>query len=172
MRDAGTVISLETVPTRPIPVLAVLLMMSGALACSHATQADTGSDWSTEVIPRNASALPVGAHVTVELDQPISATSRPGEPFTMHSTQPVIALDRSIVVPDRALVFGHVAGIGATRDSTPAALVRLEFDSLRFGGHRHPFSAIVVRTAIPDGDSVALPARTKMTLRATRRIDF
>ena len=157
MRDARTVISLLTMSSRSLPFLSATLALWVALACSHPARTDNGADWSTEVIPHDASALPVGANVTVELDQPIGLSgSRPATQFTMHVTQPVIALDRSIVIPAGAVVFGHVAAIAASRGSATPATVRLGFDSLRFGGHRSEFSAVVVRTALPS-DNGAVP---------------
>jgi hypothetical protein len=133
------------------------LILCGALACSRTSQTSTAGDWSTEVVPRDASALPIGANVTVELDQAIGGGSATGQTFTMHLTQPVVALDRAIVIPSGAIVFGHVAGVDGSPNRATAAILRLEFDSLRYEGHRHPFSALVARVALPSGSTVVSP---------------
>lgn len=144
-----------TVRVRIAPIL--LLALGGVIGCARHNPPDIGNgDWSVEVIPRNASALPVGSNVTVELDQPITSGSRPGQTFTMHVTQPVVALDQSIVMPENAVVFGHVAGLEPARDSVTPALLRLDFDSLRFNGRRYPFRAAVVRVAVQTTDNAVL----------------
>ena len=118
------------------------------LGCSRAGRPETSGDWSTEVVPRSADALPAGAALAVELDQTIGAGSAAGTRFTMHLTQPVVALDLSTVLPQGGTVFGHVASVEPKRSGQPT-LIRLEFDSLHAGSRRHPFSAIVIRAALP-----------------------
>lgn len=143
--------------SRLAPCLGILLLAGVGPACSRAPRADTAGDWSTEVIPYNASALPVGANVTVELDQPIGLRSRAGEPFTMHVTQPVIALDRATVIPGGAIVFGRVASVERGSGRATSSGLRLAFDSLHAGGRRDPFGAVVVRVALPVGGGPVSP---------------
>jgi len=178
--------------------------------CSRASHFQVPEDASTEVVPRTADALPVGAHLAVELEQAVPASSSAGTAIRMHVTQPLTALDLSTVVPQGAIVFGHVASMQPGRTQTAPSFVRLEFDSLHFGSRRLPFSAMVVRAALPNtagdmpaittdsvttarpgrvlrdssrtspgsvislgvGTSAGLPAGTKLTLRATRRVEM
>jgi hypothetical protein len=118
--------------------------------CARPVQVESGGDVSSDVIPANANALPVGTTLEVQLDQQISAKeSSVGDRFTAHVTKPVVAQNGATVVPTGAIVEGRVTGVEPSRDPTRPALIRLDFESLRVGDRRHPFNATIEHTAIP-----------------------
>jgi hypothetical protein len=130
-----------------VPIVLVLTTVAG---CSRPVQVVSGGDVSGDVIPASANVLPVGTTLEVQLDQQISANdSRIGDRFTAHVTTPVVAQNGAVVVPAGAIVEGRVTGIEPSRDPTRPALIRLDFDALRIGDRRYPFTASVERTALP-----------------------
>src|SRR4030081_3370202 len=117
-----------------LAIAPIVLSLWAVAGCSHPVQVVSSGDVSGDVIPATASALPVGTTLEVQLDQPISAKdSRVGDRFTAHVTKPVVAQNGAVVVPAGAFVEGHVTGIEPSRDPTRPALIRLDFDALRFG---------------------------------------
>jgi hypothetical protein len=130
-----------------VPIVLVLTTVAG---CSRPVQVVSGGDVSGDVIPASANVLPVGTTLEIQLDQQISANdSRVGDRFTAHVTTPVVAQNGAVVVPAGAIVEGRVTAIQPSRDPTRPALIRLDFDALRIGDRRYPFTASVERTALP-----------------------
>jgi hypothetical protein len=130
-----------------VPLVLSLWTLAG---CSRPVQVVSGGDVSNDVIPATSNVLPVGTTLEIRLDQPISAEeSRVDDRFTAHVTTPVTAQSGSVVVPAGAIVEGHVTGIQPSRDPLKPALIRLDFDALRIGDRRYPFTASVERAAIP-----------------------
>jgi hypothetical protein len=128
----------------------IVLSLWTVAGCSRPVQVVSAGDVSSDVIPATANVLPIGTVLEVQLDQPISAAdSRVDDRFTAHVTTPVVAQNGAVVVPAGALVDGRVTGIEPSRDPTRPALIRLDFEALRVGDRRYPFTASVERTAIP-----------------------
>jgi hypothetical protein len=121
-----------------------------AAGCARPVQVVSGGDVSGDVIPANASTLPVGTTLEVQLDQTIGASeTHVGDRFTAHVVNPVVAQNGTTVVPAGAVVVGRVTGVEPSRDPTRPALVRLDFDSLRVNDRSVPLTATVERTALP-----------------------
>jgi hypothetical protein len=137
-----------------ITIAPIVLAFLTVASCSRSVQVASGGDVSNDVIPSTASTLPVGTTLEVQLDQKIGTEdAKVGDRFTAHVTKSVVAQNRAVVVPEGAIVEGHVTGLETSRDPTRPALVRLDFDALRFADHTYPLEASVEHTAIPGHDS-------------------
>lgn len=119
--------------------------------CSQATQRSTtvesGGDVATtsSVTPTNNRTLPSGARLTATLDQTLGTqNSKAGDVFTATVSSNLYATDGSVVVPAGAKIEGRVTAVDDSDNATEPALIRLDFDRLRFSGMSYPFSAAIV----------------------------
>lgn len=132
--------------------VAAVVAVLAASGCSRTVQVESGGDVGA-VTPVSARTLPEGAMVQVALDQTIGVQrSHVGDRFTAHVTNAVVAQNGATAVPAGATVTGTVTGLKGASGNDPA-LIRLDFQSLSFGGSSYPFEASVQRTAVPGADN-------------------
>lgn len=99
--------------------------------------------------PQDASAIPAGTHLNVELQNELNTTdTRVGDVFTVRVTEPLVAVNGQTVVPAGATITGMVTGVGGATAADPAAL-RLNFVRIDVGGVTHPITAEIVGTHLP-----------------------
>jgi outer membrane lipoprotein SlyB len=97
--------------------------------------------------PPTADALPTGTVFNARLDQRLSATeSNVGDRFTATVTQPIVAANGHVAVPEGAQIHGVVTGTQAPERSGDQAAIRVNFERLTFQGRSVPFNANVVDT--------------------------
>jgi hypothetical protein len=98
--------------------------------------------------PPTADALPAGAQLTVRTDQHIGlGTHTVGDRFAVVVTEPLVAANGQVVVPQGAVIAGEVTGIGS--HGPDVAAVRVNFDVLQMHGQSYPFSADIVHARVP-----------------------
>jgi hypothetical protein len=99
--------------------------------------------------PPDASYIPAGTVLNVQLSNELSTTTaRVGDTFTVTVTEPLIATNGQVVVPEGAVITGMVTGVGAVRDEEPAA-IRINFLRINIGGISHPLTAEITSTHVP-----------------------
>jgi hypothetical protein len=98
--------------------------------------------------PPDASFIPAGTVLNVELNTELKTTSRVGDTFTVTVTEPLIATNAQVVVPEGAVITGMVTGVGAVRGEEPAA-IRLNFLRINIRGISHPLTAEIASTHVP-----------------------
>ena len=137
----------------PIPAAALALLALGACATtSRTTTVEAGGDVAAAtdvapVTPANNRTLPVGATLVARLDQTLSTSgNKAGDTFTATVTTALTALDGSVVVPAGAKIEGRVTATDDSDNATEPALIRLDFDRLRFDGRAYPFAATIVQS--------------------------
>jgi hypothetical protein len=118
-------------------------------ACSAATRTTTvesgGEVTGTVVTPVNNRTLPAGARLDATLDQTLgTSVSNTGDPFTATVANTLYASDGSIVVPAGARIEGTITGLDPSNNAADPAVIRLNFDHIRFNGNSYPFSAAIV----------------------------
>lgn len=109
--------------------------------------------------PPTAEAVPAGTLFETELDQTVgTADNRVGDRFTATVTQPLIARNGQVVVPEGAKAHGRITGLDDSDRIGDQAAIRLTFERIGFGGRSHPFAADVVDTAVRIEDDEASAA--------------
>lgn len=99
--------------------------------------------------PANASYLPAGTDLVVELTQTLSTDdSRVGDRFTATVKEPLVARNGEIVVPRGAVVTGVVTGLDPSDRIGDQAAIRLAFESLTIGNQVYPLRAAIVETDV------------------------
>jgi hypothetical protein len=129
--------------------LAASWTLAACAARNRTTTVESGGDVvpSTTVIPLDNRAIPVGAELMTTLDQSLGTNiSNAGDLFTVTVDQTLYANDGSVVVPMGAKIDGHVTAIDASSNATRPALIRLNFDVIRFNGRTFPFAAAIVQS--------------------------
>src|SRR5690606_17614263 len=97
----------------------------------------------------NASYLPAGTDLVVELTQTLSTDdSRVGDRFTATVKEPLVARNGEIVVPRGAVVTGVVTGLDPSDRIGDQAAIRLAFESLTIGNQVYPLRAAIVETDV------------------------
>ncbi len=85
-----------------------------------------------------------GTSMAVLLDQTLSTqTNNPGDAFTAHLSQPVLAGDGSVLIPAGAVVHGRVTGVDKSNHVGQMAVMKIAFESISFDGHTYPLQATV-----------------------------
>jgi hypothetical protein len=126
-----------------------LLALSACSVFNHRTTEveSAGEVTVAPATPANNRSLPVGATLLATLDQALGTRiSRAGDPFTATVSSALMAQDGSLVVPEGAKIAGHVTALDDSDNPTEPALIRLQFDRLRFAGYSYPFAADIVRS--------------------------
>jgi hypothetical protein len=130
-------------------VMALLVSSFTLTACQTTPTADTPVTPMPAPAPPDASAIPAGTHLRVELQNELNTTTtRVGDVFTVAVTEPLVATNGVTVVPQGAVITGMVTGVGAQSGQDPAVL-RLNFVRIAVDGVTHPITAEVVGTHIP-----------------------
>jgi hypothetical protein len=129
-------------------VLAAASLALVACATSRTTRVESSGSVSDEVIPVNASILPVGATLQAKLDQTLGTKqSKVGDSFTATVENTITAQNGATVVPAGATIRGHITALESSKNVTDPSVIRLDFDQLAFGGQSYPFRASVARAA-------------------------
>jgi hypothetical protein len=139
-------------------VLSALLLASLTAACARqAVVTSSGGDVAS-VTPANGNTIPTGSVFTASLNQSLgTSSSHVGDTFSATVNDQLVASNGDVVVPNGALVYGHVTGVESRTVSHPA-LIRLAFDSLTMHGRRYFYDASVVTTA-PQGQTIRSTGR-------------
>lgn len=118
----------------------LILTIAAFAACARLPVA--GGDVAT-VTPANARTLPVGSSLQTTLDGPLGTEiNHVGDEFTATVSHSLIARNGAVVVPDGAVIYGHITGLHAG-GAGERSVIRLDFDKLTFGGNTYPFKANV-----------------------------
>ena len=134
--------------TRFSAIAAVFAAVS-TIGCAAATQRSTtvesgGEVATTAVTPANNRTIPTGALVTASLDQALGTKiSKAGDTFTATVSHTLYASDGSVVVPAGAKIDGTVTALDDSDNATEPALIRLNFNRIRFNGMSYPFAASI-----------------------------
>jgi hypothetical protein len=128
----------------------VMLVSGFALtACQTMPAAETPVTPMPAPPPPDASAIPAGTHLNVELQNELNTTTtNVGDVFTVTVAEALVATNGVTVVPQGALITGMVTGVGAQSGSDPAVL-RLNFVRIAIDGVTHPLTAEIVGTHVP-----------------------
>jgi hypothetical protein len=102
------------------------------------------------ILPVTATtAVPVGTQVNATLDQRLStAENDVNDTFTMTLQTPILNSDRETVIPAGARITGRITALRESLDVTTPAIIRLEFQQLRWADRTAPFTADVVETQV------------------------
>jgi hypothetical protein len=99
--------------------------------------------------PADATMVPAGTHLTVQLDQQLNTTTtRVGDSFTVTVMEPLVAANGQTVVPAGTRVQGMVTGVAQPGGRDPAVL-RLNFLRIELNNAWHPLTAEIVGTELP-----------------------
>lgn len=120
-----------------------------ALGGCRTAEVDTEPGAQPAPRPPTADAVPVGTLFQVELNQRLDTDrNEVGDRFTASVTEPLIARNGAVVVPQGATVHGVITGLDDSDHIGDQAAIRLNFERLSFRGRSHPFAADVVDTAV------------------------
>jgi hypothetical protein len=102
------------------------------------------------VLPVTArTAVPAGTQLNATLDQRLStADSDVNDTFTLTLQTPILNADRETVIPAGARISGRITALRESLDVTTPAIIRLEFQNLRWADRDVPFTADVVDTEV------------------------
>jgi hypothetical protein len=138
--------------TRISKTSVALAALCALAACGASTQRTTtvesGGDVAlATVTPANNRTIPAGAMLTTTLDQTLGTkVSKAGDTFSATVSQALYASDGSLVVPVGAKIEGRVTALDESDNAAEPALIRLNFDRIRFNGQSFPFSATIVQS--------------------------
>ena len=119
------------------------------LGCARQASVESADTPSPEVRPTTAGTLPVGTTLHARLDDSLGTDrNKVGDRFTATVTTAVTAENGSTVVPAGATLHGTVTGLDDSDRVGENAYIRLDFESLSFGGRDYAFDADVVTTAV------------------------
>ena len=134
--------------TRSLAIAAAALAMGacGTMGNRTTTVESGGSVATGDVIPANSRSLPAGATIEARLDQTLGTkASKVGDTFTATVANDLRAQDGSVVIPAGAKIEGRVTALDDSDNANEPALIRLDFDRIRFGGRSFPFEANILR---------------------------
>jgi hypothetical protein len=99
------------------------------------------------VTPANNRTIPAGARLATTLDQTLGTkVSKAGDAFSATVSSALYASDGSLVVPAGAKIEGHVTALDDSDNPAEPALIRLNFERIRFDGNSYPFAAAIVQS--------------------------
>jgi hypothetical protein len=128
---------------------AIGLAVAAALGTGCARQAtvESGDTTTPAVRATTAATLPEGATLHARLDDSLGTDrNKAGDRFTATVTTAVTADNGATVVPAGAIVHGTVTGLDASDRVGENAYIRLDFETLSFGGRDYALDAEVVAT--------------------------
>lgn len=89
--------------------------------------------------------VPTGTTFAIRLDETLGTDrNRPGDPFEATLTDPIVAVDGTVLVPSGATVRGRVTAAEMSSRAGETAVIKLAFESVSFGGRSYPLRASVV----------------------------
>jgi hypothetical protein len=140
---------------RSIAIFSTALV--AAVGCTRTTVSTAGGELGAAV-PVNARRLPVGTELVVRTNDKLGGSANHvGDRFATTVTEPVIARNGAVVIPEGAMVFGRITGLHNAPSVGSESVIRLDFDRLRMNGRDYPFDAVV--------DEVKAPAVREETLK-------
>jgi hypothetical protein len=126
--------------------VAAALMSPG---CARQATVESGDTPTPVVRPATAGTLPAGTTLHATLDDALGTDqSQVGDRFTATVTTAVTAENGATVVPQGAIVHGTVTGLDDSDRVGENAYIRLDFETLSFGGRDYAFDAEVVATGL------------------------
>ena len=126
----------------------VVAALAGA-GCARQSSVESGNAPAPEVRPTTTATLPAGTTLHARLDDSLSTDrNKVGDRFTATVATAVTAENGSTVVPAGATLRGTVTGLEDSDRVGENAYIRLDFETLSFGGREYAFDADVVATAV------------------------
>lgn len=123
-------------------------VFGGCATAARTTTVESGGEvanTSAVVTPNDNRTIPAGAQLTATLDQALGTSiSKAGDMFTATVSSGLYASNGALVVPAGAKIEGHVTAIDDSDNATEPALIRLNFDHIRFNAQTYPFAASIV----------------------------
>jgi hypothetical protein len=93
----------------------------------------------TPILPAGSQTLPSGTILIVQMEKPIdSRRSRVGDRFEASVATPIIDANGRTVVPEGAIVEGHITTVQPARWRSRSGLIGVSFDTLLLDGKRIP----------------------------------
>lgn len=90
-------------------------------------------------------SVPSGTTLSLRLNEMLSTqTNSVGDGFTAMLTQPVRAMDGSVLIPEGAVVRGRVTGVQSSGRVGQTAMLKLAFESISWGSRSMDLNATVV----------------------------
>lgn len=129
-----------------ISAVAAIGVLGGCATAARTTTVEAGGEVATtSVTPVDNRTIPSGARLNATLDQALGTSiSKAGDMFTATVSSTLYASNGSVVVPAGAKIEGHVTALDDSDNATEPALIRLNFDHIRFNGQTYPFAAAIV----------------------------
>lgn len=131
-----------------ISAVAAIGVLGGCATAGRTTTVEAGGEVASSsavVTPMDNRTIPAGAQLNATLDQSLGTRiSKAGDMFTATVSNALYATNGSLVVPAGAKIEGHVTALDDSDNATEPALIRLDFDHIRFNGQTYPFAASIV----------------------------
>src|SRR5512147_1551581 len=131
---------------------AIVAAAFAASACARSATVQSGGEVApapqpTTNLPTSTGEVPNGSTLQVRLNETLGTSqSKVGDPFTATVSTPLSTSSGQVVVPEGAVVHGHVTGLHASSNAGDQAAIRLDFDSLSVNGRSYPFDAKITAT--------------------------
>jgi hypothetical protein len=135
--------------TKASAAACAVLLGACATMNQRPTTVESGGEVVTDatVTPVNNRTIPSGVRLTTTLDQSLGTKiSKAGDAFTATVSSTLYASDGSVVVPAGAKIEGHVTALDDSDNPSEPALIRLNFERIRFNGTSYPFTAAIVQS--------------------------
>lgn len=132
--------------THAIGVIVAATLVSAG--CARQASVESGNAPMPEAArPATARSLPIGTTLHARLDDSLGTDrNKAGDRFTATVTTAVIATNGETVVPAGATLHGTVTGLDNSDKVGENAYIRLDFETLSFGGRDYAFDAEIVAT--------------------------
>jgi hypothetical protein len=130
-----------------ISAATAVCLLGGCATAARTTTVESGGEVaSTSVVtPMDNRTIPAGAQLNTTLDRALGTNiSKAGDMFTATVSSGLYASNGALVVPAGAKIEGHVTALDDSDNATEPALIRLDFDHIRFNGQTYPFAASIV----------------------------
>jgi hypothetical protein len=117
-------------------------------ACARTKVQTAGGELATAV-PPNAHTLSAGTMIEVKTNAKLGKDNKVGDAFSARVDDAVIARNGQTVIPEGAMVYGHITGLRNAPKTGEASVIRLDFDRIAFNQHTYPFDATVTEVKPP-----------------------
>jgi hypothetical protein len=92
-----------------------------------------------------ADYVPAGTRLDAELNQTLTTRqTEVGDAFTASLEQSVVTAGGALVIPHGAVLHGRVTGLHRAQGVGGQAAIRLNFETISFGGSSYPLSATIL----------------------------
>lgn len=93
----------------------------------------------------SSATLGSGSQFAITLNEALGTDrNQPGDGFTATVEQAVVGENGQVIIPAGATVHGRVTSVAKSDHVGEAAVIKLAFESVSFGGHTYPMHATVV----------------------------